>query len=64
MRNYAIIFNDVIDNVIVWDGESPYTFPENAEVLDVTDMAGVGRGCYRTESGWRNPKDDVLEEDS
>jgi hypothetical protein len=62
MRNYAIIYNDVIENVVVWDGESEYIFPEGAEVLDITDIPGAGRGCYRTESGWRNPKDDVVEE--
>jgi hypothetical protein len=64
MKNYAIIIDDVIQNVIVWDEESPYQFPANSEILDVTGMLGVGVGCYRTESGWRNPKDDVREEGS
>lgn len=38
---YAIIRNNIVENIIVWDGVSPYTPPEGT-ILVQTDTAGIG----------------------
>ena len=40
---------NVVDNVIVWDGVTPWTPPENTEVFNVENVrAGIG---YTYENG-------------
>jgi hypothetical protein len=38
---YAIIRNNIVENIIVWDGVTPYTPPEGT-ILVRTDTAGIG----------------------
>jgi hypothetical protein len=42
MANYAVISNDVVENVIVWDGAAPY--PNSEELIDLTANPQVGPG--------------------
>jgi len=41
MANYAIIRNGVVENLVVYDGETRFT-PEGCEVVEATDNARIG----------------------
>lgn len=38
---YACIVNDVVVNVILWDGEEPYTTPEG-DLVEAADDVSIG----------------------
>ena len=42
MANYAVISNGVVENVIVWDGESEY--PNSENLIDLSAHPNVGPG--------------------
>jgi hypothetical protein len=42
MANYAIVSNGVVENVIVWDGETP--FPGSDGLIDLASNPQVGPG--------------------
>lgn len=45
MSNYALIKNDVVVNVIEWDGEAEFTVPDNQQLVNITDIIeppGIG----------------------
>ena len=44
MANYAVVKNGVVENVVVWDGQSAFSV-EGAELVEATDNARVG-GTY------------------
>jgi hypothetical protein len=37
MRTWALIKNNIVENVIVWDGESEWTSPESFIVVEITN---------------------------
>lgn len=39
---YAIINNKIVENVIVWDGVSEWTPPENCEIVPLQPEVGIG----------------------
>lgn len=41
MGNYAIVKNNVVEGVIVWDGVSEWTPPEGTIIIE-TESAGIG----------------------
>lgn len=43
---YAIIRNGVVESVVVWDGETPWTAPEGTEVVAVGDRVANPRSRY------------------
>lgn len=42
MTNYAVVANGVVENVIVWDGESEY--PNSSALINLTAHPEVGPG--------------------
>jgi hypothetical protein len=46
---YAVIKNNVVENMIVWDGVTPYTPPEGT-ILVASDIAEIG-WIYNPETG-------------
>lgn len=41
-KNFAVIRDDVIENVVVWDGGDDWTPPEGATVRSLPEGAGIG----------------------
>lgn len=41
-NRYAIVQSNTVVNVIVWDGESPWTPPEGTEAIHAPDGCGIG----------------------
>lgn len=41
-RNFAVIRNDTIENVVVWDGGDDWSPPDGATVHSLPEGAGVG----------------------
>lgn len=56
---YALICDDEVVNVILWDGEEEYTPAESYEIIPVTEEVGIG--WKRGESGWIVPPEPVFE---
>ena len=50
---YAIVNNGIVENVVVWDGETPYTPPEGSIIVQ-SDVAGIG-WSYNYETGEFTP---------
>lgn len=43
--SYAVIENEMVVNVIVWDGEAEFTVPDNLQLINISDISeqpGVG----------------------
>ena len=40
--NYVVVQNDIIVNIINWDGETPYTPPEDCKVYEFEGQANIG----------------------
>ena len=55
MKNYALINkgNNIIENVILWDGVSPYDVPDHMIAVEITEP-NVG-------IGWRYEAGDLIE---
>lgn len=41
MSNYAIVENDVVINVVVWDGTNDWTPPAGSQAIEVTSSMGT-----------------------
>lgn len=52
MSTYAVITDDVVSNVIIWDGETPL---EIGVLVDLTDHPGVGIGWSYTGGQFAEP---------
>lgn len=50
---YAIVRNNVVENMIAWDGVTPYTPPEGT-ILVQSDVAAIG-WLYDPETGILSP---------
>ena len=50
---FLIMTGDLVSNVVVWDGVTPWSAPENVEVLEAPD--GVGVGFRRDGDQWIAP---------
>jgi hypothetical protein len=50
VRRYAVVRNNIVENVIVIEGDGSWYSVEGAEVIDVTDIF-VGPGFTRNEDG-------------
>ena len=46
---YAIVKNNLVENVIVWDGKSPYT-PPNGTIVIASETAEIGF-IYNSDTG-------------
>lgn len=57
---YAIVNNGIVENVIVWDGETPYTPPEGSIIVQ-SDVAGIG-WSYNYETGEFTPPESPVDE--
>ncbi len=44
MANYAVVKNGTVENVIVWDGVTPFEIP-GAELIEATEDTRIG-GTY------------------
>ena len=44
MANYAVVKNGVVENVVVWDGQTAFSV-EGSELVEATDNARIG-GTY------------------
>lgn len=45
MSNYALVKNDIVVNVIAWDGENEFTVPDNQQLINISDInetPGIG----------------------
>jgi hypothetical protein len=58
MATYALIHDDQIVNMIVWDGEDAYTPAADIEIVAATDLPeGAGIGWSKDQSGnWIAPE--------
>lgn len=57
---YAVIKNGIVENVIIWDGETSYA-PPDGFVLVKTETAGIG-WSYDSETGvFTRPIDPAIE---
>lgn len=54
VKKFAIVINNVVDNVVVWDEESNWGNPPGSELVDVTDVF-VGPGFTMNEDGTFSP---------
>jgi len=54
MDHYLIINNEIVENVIVWDGVSPWSPPDGTTVEPAP--VGVGRGWRRVDGQWVAPE--------
>lgn len=50
VKKYAIVRNNIVENVVLWDGVSEWGHPEGCDLVDVTDLK-VGPRCIRNEDG-------------
>jgi hypothetical protein len=53
---YAVIKNGVVINIIEWDGETPYQYPEEGVELIQSDTAGIGDKYINGEFVKEEPK--------
>ena len=44
MANYAVVKNGVVENIVVWDGQTAFSV-EGSEIVEVTDNTRIG-GTY------------------
>jgi len=54
MDHYLIIKDEIVQNVIVWDGVSPWSPPDGTTVEPAP--VGVGRGWHRVDGQWIAPE--------
>lgn len=51
---YAIVRNGVVDNIVEWDGQSPWQTPEGCTAI--VEPTGVGIGWTLVKDVWTAPK--------
>lgn len=39
MKNYAVIQNNIVTNIIIWDGMATWSPPQGSSLVDLTDTA-------------------------
>ena len=49
-RTWALVANNIVDNIIVWDGETNWSPPSNSVCIEVTGL-GVGPGYTYSNEG-------------
>ncbi|MDT6993899.1 hypothetical protein [Burkholderia cenocepacia] len=49
MSSYAVVSNGVVENVVVWDGESDWQPPENATLIELPEGTFVSIGCLASQ---------------
>jgi hypothetical protein len=59
---FLIMSGDLVSNVVVWDGETPWSAPDNVELLEAP--AGVGVGFRRDGNTWIAPPAPVVVDES
>jgi hypothetical protein len=59
MANYAIVSNGVVENVIVWDGETPFSGSEG--LIDLASNPEVGPGYTYNGTTFAPPTNQVSE---
>jgi hypothetical protein len=53
MSRYALVQDDRVVNVVLWDGETDYT--PNGELVALADDSPVGPGWSRVKGEWVAP---------
>ncbi len=64
MGNWAVVndTNNIVENIILWDGESTWSGPEGYTCIDLTDHPGVGADwTYDSETQAFTPPSEVPE---
>ena len=57
-KKYALINNNTVINVFVWDGKSPYEKDRKYLILPLDTLpAGVGKGFRKVGDEWLPPLD-------
>lgn len=41
-NRYAIVCNNIVQNVILWDGKTDYNPPEDCSLIECSDEVGIG----------------------
>jgi hypothetical protein len=59
MNRYAIVKDNEVMNVVIWDGETEYT--PGGELVALADDEPVGPGWSRADDEWVAPADDAPE---
>lgn len=54
VKRYAVIKNNIVENVAIWDGVSDWNIPSGYNIVDVTDIF-VGPKFIRNEDGTFSP---------
>lgn len=60
VRRYAIVRNNIVENVIAIEGDGSWYTVDGAEVIDVTDIF-VGPGFIRNADGTFSRPEEVIE---
>lgn len=64
MSKYAVVnVNNVVENIIVWDGETPYEPGNNASLLNIEELH-IGIGWELIDDEWvapENPAEPVVD---
>ena len=63
MSRYVIVHDDVVTNVVLWDGETSYE--PDGELVALADDEPVGPGWSRVDGRWvapPAPEDPIIEE--
>ncbi len=60
---YLIVKNSVVVQVIEWDGETPYAFPEGV-TYEANDYAGIGWIFDPEQNKYINPRDGIEDEEN
>lgn len=58
MKNYLVIKNNIVENIIVWDGESEYDPGEGYELVEQVGNEGIG--WNRSDNGDFSPPPEPL----
>jgi hypothetical protein len=58
MNRYLVIENDLVTNVVVWDGESEWIAPDGAVIEQAEDHIGIG--WRKVDGQWIAPEPLVL----
>ena len=54
--SYAVIENEMVVNVIVWDGEAEFTVPDNQQLINISDISEQpGIGWVYSDGGFTAP---------
>lgn len=44
MSVYALVKGDLVENIILWDGKSPYVINDGVTAIEINDTEYVGPG--------------------